>query len=260
VNDGNLIAVRVIGLPVDIWQRASSHQEAIQREFEIISAGQPAHSVPNRLQKLIEEFDGRFGEGNERDELQAAGHQGATKKDLCFRVPQLAAVAARRFGSMWAEVDAYCQSGDHLMTLATPPELVAFREWFLGEFIKQIETGAEPTSWDEFVLPVSLEAERPVRAQGNSETIVFTGTLDLVTAGELRDAIQNRRGKGVVELVLDLSNVGLVDSIGIGLLVTTHNRLRQEGATMRLIAHPRLQQLLSLSGLSELLQPEDPPA
>lgn len=64
----------------------------------------------------------------------------------------------------------------------------------------------------------------------------------------------------MVELVLDLSNVGLVDSIGIGLPVTTHNHLRQEGATMRLIAHPRLQQLLSLSGLSELLQPEDPPA
>lgn len=98
MNDGNLIAVRVIGVPVDIWQRASSHQEAIQREFEIISAGQPAHSVPNRLQKLIEEFDGRFGEGDELNELQAAGHQGVTKKDLCFRVPQLAAVAARRFG------------------------------------------------------------------------------------------------------------------------------------------------------------------
>lgn len=100
--------------------------------------------MPSRLQKLIEEFDGRFGEGNERDELQAAGHQGVTNKDLCFRVPELAAVAARRFGSIWAEVDAYCQSGDHLMTLATPPELVAFREWFQGEFNKQRPVPSPP--------------------------------------------------------------------------------------------------------------------
>lgn len=29
MSEGNLIEVRVIGVPVDIWQRASSHQEAV---------------------------------------------------------------------------------------------------------------------------------------------------------------------------------------------------------------------------------------
>jgi hypothetical protein len=43
------------------------------------------------------------------------------------------------------------------------------------------------------------------------------------------------------------------------LLITTHSRLEEEGVKLRLIVSPRLKGLLELSGLIELLGPEDPP-
>lgn len=148
------------------------------------------------------------------------------------------------------------------MTLATPPELVAFREWFLDEFIRQIEGRGEPVPWQEYrgeLDPQSNNSARPATPGRGSETIVFQGSLDLATAGELRDAIQERRAHEPGEIVVDLTNVGFVDSIGIGLLVTTHSRLQEEGVSLQLIVPPRVKELLRLSGLIDLLRPEDAP-
>ena len=47
--------------------------------------------------------------------------------------------------STLAEADEFCRRGE-LLTLATPPEYVAFREWFLGEIVRQLE-GKPPTPW-----------------------------------------------------------------------------------------------------------------
>jgi len=41
-----------------------------------------------------------------------------------------------------------CLAGEHLLTLTTLPGPLAFRRWFLGEFVAQTD-GAPPTSWDE---------------------------------------------------------------------------------------------------------------
>ena len=246
-----LVEVRLLGLPVDLWRRANAHQEALQREFEIIRTTEAANSVPHRLLELIDSFRTQFGDTSDAtwDELRLAADSGKTAKDLTFRVPVAAASAARELGVTMTEVDAYCQSGSHLLTLATPIDQVALREWILGEIVHQID-GQTPVSWDEFMLD---------RRREEAERIVFDGALDLATAGGLRDEIQERRRRGIRRLVVDLSRVGFVDSIGISLLVTTHNRLEEEGATMRLIAPRRVQELLRLTGLTELLNPEDPP-
>jgi anti-anti-sigma factor len=251
VSQEELIEVRLLGVPVDLWRRASAHQEALQREFEIIRSTDPAQSVPNRLLELIDSFRTQFGDASDAtwDQLRLAANDGATAKDLGFRVPAAAGRAAAELNVLMAEVDAYCRSGSHLLTLATPPEQVALREWMLGEFIHQVN-GRAPMSWDDFLLE---------RKKEEAEKIVFDGALDLATAGGLRDEIQERRSRGIRRLVVDLSRVGFVDSIGIGLLVTTHNRLEEEGGTMRLIAPRRVQELLRLSGLIEILKPEDPP-
>lgn len=251
MNSDGLIDIRLLGMPVDLWRRASAHQEALQREFEIIRTTTAGESVPHRLLELIDGFRTQFGDTSDAtwDELRLAAEAGATAKDLTFRLPEAAAGAARELNVMMAEVDAYCHGGNHLLTLATPPDQVALREWILGELINQIE-GQAPVRWDDFIRE---------RRREEADKIVFDGSLDLATAGGLRDEIQERRSRGVRTLVVDLSRVGFVDSIGISLLVTTHNRLEEEGATMRLIAPRRVQELLRLTGLTEILNPEDPP-
>lgn len=254
-----IVEVVVLGLPVAIWERASAHQEAIQREFDIMRASQPVESVPNRLQRLIEQFDARFGAatGPTWDILRLAAEQGESDKDLIFLVPAAAADASRQLREILAEVDDYCRRGAHLVTLTTPDELVAYREWFLGEFISQIEKKSAPMRWAEYVATDGSPSNDQSSSAGDtSDTITFSGPLDLTSAGLLREEIQNRRKRGLSKLTLDLSGVGFVDSIGVGLLVTTHNRLASEGVEMKLIATRRLRGLLELSGLTDLLNPE----
>jgi hypothetical protein len=50
---------------------------------------------------------------------------------------------------MLDEADEFCRQGKHLLTLATPPDLRRYRQWFLGEFVAQIG-GRPPTPWPLF--------------------------------------------------------------------------------------------------------------
>ncbi|MFO7547489.1 MAG: STAS domain-containing protein [Acidimicrobiia bacterium] len=258
----DLVEVRLIGVPIEVWRRASAHQEAIQREFDIIRAGEAEESVPNRLRSLIDDLDGLFGGVSESTwaELHEAADRGDAAVDLVFRVPVAAGLAARQLADMLDEVDEFCRAGEHLVSLATPPELLAFRNWFLGEFTNQAGEGLRPVPWeahDDGRAATGLPVEPPPDTSGIAR-VAFAGPLDLATAEQLRESIQEKLDPSVSQLVVDLSNIGFVDSIGISLLVSVHNRLVEQGASMRLIAPRRLQDLLELSGLTEILRPEEP--
>jgi anti-anti-sigma factor len=259
-----MVQIRLRQVPVDLWTRARAHQEAIRREFDLMRSSEPAGSVPHRLLDLVEDFDARFGNFDPwRDEITAAAERGQELTDLTFEVPAPVAAAARELAAMLSEVDEFCRAGDHLMTLATPPDLVSFREWVIDELTRQIESGGEPLPWPDYhrEMPTSSAApsHNPAANGGGSETIAFEGSLDLDTVGELRETIQEIRAKDPGEIVVDLTGVGFIDSVGIGLLITTHTRLEEEGVKLRLIVSPRLKGLLELSGLIELLRPEDAP-
>lgn len=55
------------------------------------------------------------------------------------------------------------------------------------------------------------------------------------TVPELRARMQDAVTKGAQELVLDLSNVQIVDSSGIGLLISAHNSLHKVGGKLSVI-------------------------
>ena len=258
------VQLHLLQVPIELWKRTRAHQDAVRREMDLLRASEPAGSVPHRLMSLVEDFDARFGEFSDRSwgEFAAVAEDGGEAADLTIEIPAPAVAAAREMAAMMAEVDEFCRAGDHLMTLATPPDLVALREWVLRELTHQVDQGGEPTPWPDHVSgarPPSRAVADPIVSRAGSETIVFEGSLDLATVGELRDTIQEMRSRNPGQIVVDLINVGFVDSIGIGLLITTHSRLAEEGVALRLIVSPRLKELLRLSGLIDLLQPEDPP-
>ena len=78
--------------------------------------------------------------------MEAALERGEIAIDLTYRVPPVAAGAVQALDEMLDEADEYCRRGDHLLTLAAPPESVRFRKWFLGGFTDQFG-GAAPTPW-----------------------------------------------------------------------------------------------------------------
>ena len=68
------------------------------------------------------------------------------------------------------------------------------------------------------------------------QTIIKPGT-DVVASmaekfkGELLSAINSSKG----EIVIDLQGVEMVDSVGIGVIIASHNSLSQNGRTLKVI-------------------------
>ena len=146
--DDGLVEVRLVDLPVALHQRTSQHIDDLRREFTYIAA-EPG-SVPQRLLDLAHHIGAEFGRFSEgpRAALHEAADAGRESVELVYRFPPHAAVAARQADDMLDEADAFCRDGQ-LLTLAAEPEALAYRRWFFGEVMRQIE-GEAPRPWPEY--------------------------------------------------------------------------------------------------------------
>ena len=147
-----LIEVRILGLPIDIYQQAAEHNDELMREFALVKgrgAGDDA-AVPDRLLTLVDEMRARFAGFTTQPEaeLAEAAASGATTIDLFYLVPPDAAQGIGDLDDLLDEADHFCQAGD-LLTLTTPPDALAFRRWFLREFVRQA-AGEAPTPWSDW--------------------------------------------------------------------------------------------------------------
>lgn len=260
----DLREVHLLDVPVELWVQATSHQEALQREFDIIRSDLGPDALPNRLMTLVDQLDGQFRTYGDPsyDRLRAAAERKEQYVDVTFTVPAEASSGAAQLGAMLREVDEFCLSGHDLLTLATPRPLVAFREWFLEEFTRQIDHGLPPTRWPDYRPEGQIQGNDATTANvgpstadldGSPHVVKFSGDLDLATVSQLRNRIQEQRAAGATDLAIDLTEVRFIDSVGISLLVTTHLRMAEEGAVLSFLLPPRLYPLLQLSGLTSVL-------
>lgn len=146
------VEVRMLRLPVDVWQRAQEHVDGLLREFVLIAQDDEARAAtPGKLLDLIEHLNAGYGEfsDEQRRRMEAAAERGELEIDLTYVVPPAAGGAAQQLGDMLDEADDYCRRGDHLLTLATPEEALRFRKWFISEFVAQVN-GQRPTPWPDY--------------------------------------------------------------------------------------------------------------
>ena len=143
--------VRLLQLPVPLWAQAQEHTDALLREFALITTGGEVatHEVPRRLLDLIASLDVRFAGMSRESELREAAEAGRPSVDLTYEVPEAAAEAAQQLEALLDEADAYCAEGTHLLTLASPEEVVRFRRWFLAQFVEQVD-GLPATPWPDW--------------------------------------------------------------------------------------------------------------
>ena len=151
VRDDRPRDVWIVGFPLDVYLRAQEHADGIIREFSLIAQDRAAGNgvdVPARLLSIVNELSTQYaGIGTEAEaKRDDAIERGEHSVDLHYRVPAAAAPAISHLGAIFDEADSYCRAGRHLLSLATPPESLEFRRWFLGEFVNQIG-GAAPTPW-----------------------------------------------------------------------------------------------------------------
>jgi hypothetical protein len=165
-----LFEVRLVQLPVALWAHTQERTDELIREFSFMAAHlhDPTESgaFPTRLVTLIEALTSRYGPVTAQQDTRLAAAAAAGDVEiplLSFRVPASVADAAVELARTLNESDDYCAQGEHLLTLATAPELVLFREWCLGDFTRQIN-GRAPRPWSDYVrAEASTAHSQPMR-------------------------------------------------------------------------------------------------
>jgi len=104
------------------------------------------------------------------------------------------------------------------------------------------EPSATTSSLDQLTLTVDAGASPP--------TIALAGELDPHTAPLLEGAIDEVLGREGTDLVLDLSQLGFVDSSGLRVLISAQHRPDEQGGTLVLQSPSEtVRRLLEITGL-----------
>ncbi len=99
-----------------------------------------------------------------------------------------------------------------------------------------------------------------VRVEGRAAIIVVTGELDLASSPELEQQLDEVWASDAELLVIDLRELEFMDSTGLSIIVSAHQRLGDSGRKLSVVKGPQqVQRLLDLTGVSERLQLVDTP-
>jgi anti-sigma B factor antagonist len=69
---------------------------------------------------------------------------------------------------------------------------------------------------------------------GDETVLTIEGTLDAVTAPELRSVVDDLVNESRKEVTLDLASLRLIDSSGVGVIVSLFKRVRANGGQVRI--------------------------
>jgi hypothetical protein len=158
----DMLVVRMLDMPLLVRERSRQHGADLLREMALIQLGQASgttdRQVPARLQELARELDTAYGPyiASSTDQMEDALDRGEESLDeVVYRLPRSAAAFVQRIADLLAEVETYCESDAHLLTLAPPPDVAAYRQWSIEEVLRQHD-GAAPRPWPTFAAAQGL--------------------------------------------------------------------------------------------------------
>jgi len=149
--------VRLLGVPVDLYVEATRHMNEIAREFALISFGARSgvnERVPTRLLELVTDLRGRYrgsadAIGSRIEDAAAAGRE---RVDIEFPADETAVKLTEDITELLDAADEFCRSGD-LLTLASSPQVVAWRHWWRDQVVRQAREDADPEPWTPVTQP-----------------------------------------------------------------------------------------------------------
>lgn len=93
------------------------------------------------------------------------------------------------------------------------------------------------------------------RNDGERVIVVAHGELDLATVPQLEHAVQELRSSGVRAVVLDLRELGFMDSTGVRLLLQLDAESRADGFAFSIIdSDGPVRRVLTLTGVADRLR------
>lgn len=103
-------------------------------------------------------------------------------------------------------------------------------------------------------MPTSPSQLEILDREGANAAVRLSGDLDIVTSDEVKRELVELIDGGHTTLALDLSDVGFVDSSGLGVLVAVHRHAEaQGGAFVVRSAPPQVRRLFEITRLGDLL-------
>ena len=90
---------------------------------------------------------------------------------------------------------------------------------------------------------------------GETAVLDIAGKVTIGYDAQMRDAIEEASGAGAQNILLNMSRVSKLDSSGVGELVAAHNRIKERGGRLLLVALPnRLATVLQITNLMGVLE------
>ena len=88
----------------------------------------------------------------------------------------------------------------------------------------------------------------------DGETVITVrGEIDMATAPQVRDLLDELVAAGARRIVLDCRALEVLDSSGIGVLISARNRLGAEGTIVLDSPPPHVRKVLEITGVSSHL-------
>lgn len=89
---------------------------------------------------------------------------------------------------------------------------------------------------------------------GRVAVVAASGDLDMLTAPQLREAVQAALGKNPVGLIVDLTSVEFLGSAGMQVLMETHNQTDGTGTRFAVVADgSATSRPLKITGIADLI-------
>lgn len=146
-----LLRVRLLGFPIALHEASQAHLDGLLREFRLLVERPTGVDVdlPQRLLQVTRDRAEAYASaGDVRDEqVEVAERAGMERvEEVVFLLPREVALASPALAVLLLEADAYCRAGRELSVLATPPDIMRYRAWYLGQLDDQAH-GLEPVAW-----------------------------------------------------------------------------------------------------------------
>lgn len=170
------VVVRLVGVPTRLVLTSAANLDDIVREFRVAEPGQ--NTMHGDLAGLAESFLSMTTGVRQpfREAALAAIEDRRRLIDVAVAVRHGAVGVLRTFRDVVDQIVRYCQQGE-LLSVAPPPEITAFRRWYVDEIERQVE-GSQPRACPFPVLPHGDPALSPIGAAPESPLLLQPGWLE----------------------------------------------------------------------------------
>lgn len=147
-----LTHVEVRGVPLSEFLAFQVHYRELRREVRLLAlAHESDYPLAKTLSDLFGSLDRDLRAGIRSEDIESAQAAGETTTDLRVNMPRATAQSIGRFLELLDLADAFCHD-ERLLSLARTSEQRRFQQWFLGEFVRQLN-GEAPLAWPDAPEP-----------------------------------------------------------------------------------------------------------